>query len=143
MNQKHSKLPKHQQFFIQSFTGTFLTKERSDLWNSVLLEMESKYWDKITPWDLWDEQYSIIKYCKEWRSDLRTLSTTSFISKYINLIVLIVYIGHDRGRIEYRMLSEIFSKEVFILDGIVIIEPYHLALAINHDGDICVCQKQT
>lgn len=141
-HQKIIMLLKHQRFYISSFIETFLLEKRRILWSDTLLKMDTLYWNKVSAWDLWDENYSIVEYCKEWNGNLRTLLETPFIKRYKNTIVLIIYVGHDNGRIEYRMLHEILLKEVFILEGIVIIEPYCLALAINHDGDICVCQKQ-
>jgi len=140
-NKKRNKLLKHQQFYIDSFIDTFLMEKRRPLWRTALLEMEPAHWNRISTWDLWDESYAIVKYCKQWNNSLHSLLETSFLNRYKNRIVLVVCIGHDKGRIEYRMLREILLKEIFILDGLILIEPYYLALAINHDGEVCVCQK--
>ena len=142
-DQKRDNLPKHQTFYINSFIDTFLIKKWHNLWRTTLLKMESESWNNISTWDLWNEDYAAIKYCKEWNSSLRDLLNTSLMKRYKNTLTLVIYIGHDTGRIEYRMLHEIFLKEIFILEGFVIIKPYYLALAINHDGGICVCQKSS
>ncbi|MCV6637120.1 hypothetical protein [Candidatus Albibeggiatoa sp. nov. NOAA] len=136
-------LSKLEQFYINSFTNTFLAKPQRVRWREILLKKPPTEWSEISAWDLGDKDYCIEKYCKEWDSSLHNLLNTSFMQPYKNTIALVIYIGHDQGRIEYRMLREILAKEFFILEGIVIIEPLSLALALNHDGGICLCRKES
>lgn len=59
----------------------------------------------------------------------------------MNTLVLLIKLGHDEFCQSVCLLSQILNHEIYVLEGIVIIEPMRLALVFNHDGEIKLCQK--
>lgn len=125
---------------IESFINTFISNNRRSRWRTIF-NMNPKHWNKISAWDLWDDRYSISKYCSEWKKSIDELFNFQLFVSYAERKVIVVHFGHDKGKVERLSLREALVGEKSLFEGIISIVPGVLVLAVNHDGGICVCQN--
>ncbi|WP_353572694.1 hypothetical protein [Candidatus Albibeggiatoa sp. nov. BB20] len=127
---------------IEGFLCTFLSEHRAVRWRAIL-NKKPKHWKKVSAWDLWDNRYTSTKHCIEWNHSLKELLASSLFMPYQKKQCVVIHCGHAEGKIETLSLLDALTGENALFEGIISIVPYKLALVVNHDGDICICQKQT
>ncbi len=124
-------------FYIHTFTSNFVLPEYIDPWRFGLANTDN-YSTEISGWDFWDDDVVYIDNCKEINSYEDIVKNEKIIKALENL-ALVISIGHDSYSLSVRLLKEIVFGEVYLLEGIVIVDPTHLCLVYNHDGGIKLC----
>jgi len=125
---------------IERFVDTFIADHRRPRWKTIL-NMNPKHWKKLSTWDLWDDRLCVSEFCSEWTNQIEKLITTITFQEYSKQQVVVIHVGHDLGGIEKNFLGEALLGKKTLFEGIISILPGQLALVINHDGGICVCQR--
>ena len=134
-------MKRFQKYYVENFIKTFFRERYRRGWLNILSEPIDS-WDKLSSWDFWDSEVVNTEFCKEWSGQIKDLRKREHIARNLDRICVLLRIGHDQACISELMLSEVVNHEVYILEGVVIIEPEMLAIAINHDGGVCLCEKQ-
>ena len=130
---------------FNKFTKNFLFRDLGNNWNN-LFNKDFKKWEKINPWDLWEDGTCFYKY--KW--DKKLIEIIS----YLNLKKIkkhyIIGLGHSDPFIE---IMEIYDFKIFIenkcitknnfywLEGLILTENENIAFGSNHDGDILLFTK--
>jgi hypothetical protein len=136
----YSIINRHRKFYIKRFVETFLIKKYRSKWLDILLKFDKSTWSELSAWDFWDDNFISNGSGKELQGRLNELANHDYIRSMLDRICVVLSFGHDEPNIQEMMLSEIINSEVYILEGIVIIDPMKLALVINHDGGVYICK---
>ncbi|MGX5173794.1 hypothetical protein ACUR5C_07205 [Aliikangiella sp. IMCC44653] len=135
-------LNRHHKFYIKNFIENFLKGSHKPNWLKALSSFDELVWNELSAWQFWEDDFISTEEKLDWEDNIYNLTNLSSIQKQLDRICVVIRLGHDNACIQDVMLSEIINSEIYILEGIVIIEPLRLALIINHDGGILVCEKK-
>jgi len=127
-------LTEHQTFHIDGFIRQFIAKPRRERWLSIF-RMKPDRWIGLSVWDLWDDRYVV-----SGRYERDAPSGAFAYEKYETHKVMVFRIGHDMGGVEEMTLHEALEGRHAVLEGIISIVAGKLAVAINHDGGVCLCR---
>ena len=134
-------MKKHEKYYIQEFILNFVKKKNQEEWLNCALSPDIDMLSRLSAWDFWDDSKTDQSACSEWSNNIYKLQNSPFIREYLNRICVTIKLGHDQAGVEARMLSEIINSEIYVLEGVVIVDPEKLALVFNHDGGIVICSK--
>jgi|GEM_PF-2950906 len=134
-------LKKHQRYYIQEFIHSFIKTNSQRQWLDLALSCNGDSLSELSAWDFWDDQKVESNKCSEWDSSVQNLKKEPFMKDILSRICITLRLGHDHPSIEEHMLSEILNGEIFIFEGVLIIDPQKLALVFNHDSQIIICRN--
>jgi hypothetical protein len=125
---------------FNSFIDEFVPSSHKTRWKSLLAFNKPKF-NKIQPHDIWPENNTEIKHCTILNVNLHDLMRNEPYIKYKNSNVMVIPCGHDNKKPEEMQLNEAIDGEYYLLEGLISIVKGHLALLINHDGEVCIFEK--
>ena len=130
---------------FNKFTKCFLSRDLGDRWNN-LFNKNFKNWERIDPWDLWEDGSCFYKY--KWDKNIIEIIS------YLNLRKIkkhyIIGLGHSEPFIEIMEIDDftnfiknkcITKNSFYWLEGLILTENENLAFGSNHDGDILLFTK--
>lgn len=134
-------MKKHEKYYIQEFIRIFVKVKSQKEWLNYALSPDIDNLSELSAWDFWDENKTDQSMCIEWKNNVQSLKNEVFIKDILNRICVVLKLGHDQVSIEEHMLLEVLNGEIYIFEGIVIIDPQNLALVFNHDSEIAICRR--
>lgn len=127
-------------YYTRQFIDTFMRDNKKAQWEVLLSDkISEEIASELSTWDFWDNESVKAKYCTN--ASIAELKALTGIQSRMDSIVLLITLGHDDFCMSFCLLSQILNHEIYVLEGVVIIQPAKLALVFNHDGEIKLCQK--
>ena len=131
---------KEEQSHLNAFIDTFVPKSHKARWETLVSSKKIK-WEKIKPYDIWPEDNNDLKYCRIMEENFFELFKSKKYVRYIGNNVAVFPCGHDNKEAETIKLNVVMGREYDLLEGIISIIPGKLALLVNHDGEVCIFEK--
>lgn len=126
-------------YYFTSFLNAFLKSPIKQQWMKLI---DKEVAPDLSTWDIWEIDNIEVGKCTEWNDGYYLIKNVDMINQHLDSIVLVVQFGHDDYKISYQLLKQIINGEIYILEGLVIINP-KIALVFNHDGGILICEDNT
>ena len=118
--------------------GAFLPEDLASRF-SELLSRDPKRWSKIDPWRVWEHIDSEV--ISEWKQSAQALLATPAFSHHASAEVTVLRCGHERPKVERLPLVQALVGDSSVFEGFISVVPGKLAVAINHDGMLCVLHR--
>ena len=121
------------------FTKIFLESPVQRRWDELFTE-NTKKWEKIEPWLLWEDNVCKPGLSSQWTSSLEDL-VNYILTKKVERCILIG-VGHNKPGIKEITVDQFYREIKNFLECIVIFDNAHICIANNHDGEYILFENK-
>jgi hypothetical protein len=136
------KSPEYVTRHFDAFVRTFVQKSRRGRWHSIL-ELSAKRWNGISLARFKDSE-SVSHYCSPWGGTAEQLGSSVILRPYLGQNCVLLRMGHDsRPGASTLIVSEVIIElDDDVLEAVVSIIPGKLAIVIDHESNITICDAR-
>lgn len=127
---------------MDGFMDAFLAGRWKDRWRS-LLAMHPKRWSGIQLATIGEPGQTRPGVLRKWRGELADLSSQGRLAERLHDSVQLLRLGHDpEPGVATAELEDVLNGKAQILEGVVSVVPGRLAIVLDHEGNVYICQSE-